>query len=103
VVSYLENHYTQDIDVQGMAEIACMSQRSLLRHFRAATNLRPKEYLLRVRLAEACKRLRQPHASIADVAYDVGFTDCNYFTRCFRQVHTLSPTAWRDRLTSHAE
>jgi AraC-like DNA-binding protein len=98
VVSYLENHYDQELDVHRMAEIACMSQRSLLRHFRAATNLRPKEYLLRVRVAEACKRLRQPHTTIADAAYAVGFTDCNYFTRCFRQIHHLSPTAWRQRL-----
>ena len=94
VVSYLENHYREPIDVDRMAEIACMSQRSLLRHFRAATNLRPKEYLLRVRLAEACKRLRGSDP-ISTIAYDVGFTDCNYFTRCFRHVHGVSPTEWR--------
>ena len=35
--------------------------------------------------------------SITDIAFDLGFNDSAYFTRCFRQQFGAPPSAWRTR------
>lgn len=56
----------------------------------------PSAYILDLRLARAADRLiAAPQLSVTGVAYDVGFNDCSYFTRCFKQKFGVSPTAYR--------
>jgi AraC-like DNA-binding protein len=56
------------------------------------------EHLLDRRLARVVELLRNPRLSrrkIADIAYDVGFTDLSHFNRSFRRKFGVTPTALR--------
>lgn len=56
----------------------------------------PSAYILDRRLTHAADRLvAAPQLSITSVAYEAGFNDCSYFTRCFKHKYGLSPTAYR--------
>ena len=56
----------------------------------------PSAYILNKRLAHAADRLvAAPHLSITSIAYESGFNDCSYFTRCFKQKYGAAPTAYR--------
>lgn len=62
----------------------------------AATGQTPSAYILNRRLQQATERLvAAPHISITEIAYESGFNDCSYFTRCFKHRHGVSPTAYR--------
>jgi AraC-like DNA-binding protein len=105
-VARLDTDYAQDVSLAALAETACLSVRSLLRHFKAATGLTPVQYLTRVRIGHACDLLRETDAAVHDVAVSCGFRDSNYFSLTFHRVTGLTPSAFRKRaagLTRQAE
>lgn len=62
----------------------------------AAMGTTPSAYILERRLRRAADRLAAyPAASITDVAFELGFNDSAYFTRCFRQQFGMAPRDWR--------
>lgn len=95
VIGYLESRYAERIELADLQNVVAMSERSLLRKFSLATGTTPIQYLLRVRVAHAARLLRATGLPVTEVAGAVGFDDSNYFTRQFRQVIGVSPTAYR--------
>ena len=64
----------------------------------AAMGTTPSLYVLERRLKQAGDLLRaDPSASITAIAFDLGFNDSAYFTRCFRRRFGTTPSAWRAR------
>jgi AraC-like DNA-binding protein len=56
----------------------------------------PGGYVLERRLTRAAEMLATGTAtSITAIAFDLGFNDSAYFTRCFRQRFGTTPSAWR--------
>ncbi|MBN1942600.1 MAG: helix-turn-helix domain-containing protein [Phycisphaerae bacterium] len=95
VISFIEEHYDRPIGLGQLAEMVHMSPRHLLRTFREATGLTPIEYLLHRRIARATDLLRNETMNVTEVAFAVGFTDSNYFSRQFRTITGQTPTALR--------
>jgi AraC-like DNA-binding protein len=63
--------------------------------FRAATGLRPHDYVVRRRIEKAQELLRDGSIPLAQVALGVGFQTQAHFTTVFRdQVHE-TPGRWR--------
>jgi len=62
----------------------------------AAMGTTPSFHIQERRLARAAERLgAHPEIGITALAFDLGFNDSAYFTRCFRQKYGASPSAWR--------
>lgn len=62
----------------------------------AAMGTTPTAYILEQRLRRAADRLvGRPDASITEIAFELGFNDSAYFTRCFRQQFGAAPRDWR--------
>jgi AraC-like DNA-binding protein len=84
------------LDVAEAARVLGLDERSLQRVFRAEIGLSPKQLLKRFRLQEAAERLlREPEASCADLALDLGYADQAHFTRDFKSVVGTPPEAYR--------
>jgi len=80
-----------------LADELGISTRSVQNMF-AQTATTPSAYILRRRLDRAAELLAgDPARSITDLAFDLGFNDSAYFTRCFRQQFGAPPSAWRAR------
>jgi AraC-like DNA-binding protein len=62
--------------------------------FRAATGLRPHEYLLRRRIERAQELLRREPISLSDVALSVGFQTQAHFTTVFKRFVGRTPHRW---------
>jgi AraC-like DNA-binding protein len=80
------------------AMIACelgISARTVQNVF-AAIGTTPSAYILHQRLKRAADRLTTARGqSITEIAYELGFNESAYFTRCFRQQFGVTPSAWR--------
>jgi transcriptional regulator GlxA family with amidase domain len=57
----------------------------------------PMRYLARQRLNQACLLLKDSTASIASVAYEVGYESEAAFSRAFRREHGAPPATWREQ------
>jgi AraC family L-rhamnose operon transcriptional activator RhaR/AraC family L-rhamnose operon regulatory protein RhaS len=97
VLSHLETHYDEPLHLDELARMAHMSPRNFLRTFQTATGRSPIAHLIQLRINRAEELLRRDEASITDIAFRVGFSDSNYFTRQFRKLVGVSPRAYRRR------
>lgn len=80
-----------------LAEELGVSPRSIQNVF-ASIATTPSAYILERRLTRAAERLATDgSASITGIAFDLGFNDSAYFTRCFRQKFGLTPSEFRGR------
>ena len=96
-LSHLERNIHREVNLEELASIAHMSQRSFLRVFQSATGTSPLAWVIGQRINRACSLLRHSDRRITEIAFDVGFNDSNYFTRQFTKVTGLSPRNYRLR------
>ena len=104
VIEYLENNLSETVYIDKLSDMACMSKRNFMRIFKGAVGLSPIQYLRQVRLQRASKMLRESSEQIGVVAMQCGFSDSNYFIKCFRQAFGTTPYRFRMRFnndTSH--
>ncbi|GAA5510986.1 helix-turn-helix domain-containing protein [Novipirellula caenicola] len=94
-ISLIERHYADPITLDELVEISGMSRRNFLRAFEATMGCPPIAYLIRLRVRQACKLLSQTDKTITEIAFDVGFSDSNYFSRQFRALMKSSPRKYR--------
>ena len=91
VLEYFENNPDSKIYIDEMAKMANMSKRNFQRIFKNALGISPVNYLIQVRLQKARKLLRETDLQIIDISAITGFTDPNYFIKCFRQSYGTTP------------
>jgi AraC family L-rhamnose operon transcriptional activator RhaR/AraC family L-rhamnose operon regulatory protein RhaS len=97
-ITFLERHCDQPVNLDKLATMARMSERSFLREFKKAMGTSPIDYLIQIRVTRAAEQLRQSDAAITQIAFDLGFEDSNYFSRQFRKVMGVSPRQYRGQL-----
>ena len=95
VARMIEGRWAEDLSVPTLAAKAGYSLHHFGRLFAGVVGLPPKEYVLRRRLSEAARDLSRDKRRVTDVAFDYGFNDLETFTRAFRRVLGVTPSAVR--------
>ena len=72
-----------------------ISRSYLSKKFKAVTGFGFKEYLINIRIQNACRMLLETNRSITDISLSCGFNDSNYFGDAFRHVKGVSPNHYR--------
>lgn len=96
-ISFMENNLDRTVSIKELLDISNMSESSLLRAFKKITGTSPLDYHLKKRMNTACSQLRNSDTAITMLAYDLGFTDSNYFSRQFKKVIGETPRNYRGR------
>ena len=81
-----------DLSVDDLAAAMNLSRVQLYRKVKAISGSSPIELLRTARLNRGYQLLIQTDKTIAEVAYDVGFTAPSYFTKCFKDEFGISPS-----------
>jgi AraC family transcriptional regulator len=97
VVDYIEAHIAEPLSLADLAASAGLSHMYFAAQFRAATGLRPHEYLLRQRIERAQAELLSPNSTLLDVALSVGFQTPAHFTTVFKRFVGETPCRWRQK------
>src|SRR5262249_42922958 len=90
----VEQHYASKLRQSTVAAACGMSVCRFSRAFKAQYGLSFREYLLRYRIGRACELLRQGTFNATDAGLAVGFDDASHFSRAFRRVLGVSPSAF---------
>ena len=85
------------ITVPNMAREAGMEQRTFLRRFKAATGMKPTEYVQHLRISKAREYLQFTKSPVDQVAWKIGYGDVAAFRRLFHRLVGLSPSEYRRR------
>lgn len=95
LLSYLEEHFREDINIEKIEEISFYSYRNINRIFEALHHETIGKFIKRLRLEKAAQYLIYSEMPISEVAYEVGFEDRTAFSKAFKNKYTFSPSAFR--------
>ena len=95
VLEHVVAHYRRRLAVGDLARRAGLSPSQLQREFRRLFNMTVGDYILRLRLLMARKRLRSTTDVVRRIATDCGFYDQAHFTRAFKHHTGQTPLEYR--------
>lgn len=98
LLDWLNEHYSEDVDWDALADRFSLSLRTLHRQLKQQTGSTPQRYLNRLRLLQARHLLRHSDMRITDIAFQCGFGDSNHFSTLFRREFGCAPRAERQQM-----
>jgi transcriptional regulator GlxA family with amidase domain len=84
-----------DLSEEVLAKRVCVSPRHFRRVFKSTFKSTPADFVERLRLSEARRRLRISHCSVKSIAAAVGYTNADAFRRAFERRLGVSPSGYR--------
>ena len=91
----------EGISINELAESCGLSAGALARGFKKSTGLSPHQWLLSRRVDLALELMADPDTSLAEIAFNAGFSDQSHFSRVFMQKMGVAPGAWRKSLANN--
>lgn len=95
-ISYIESALCDEIHLDTVAQIACVTKDSFLRFFSNMTGMTLNEYVRRRRLTLAAHELQGSRCKVIDVAVKYGWDSADAFTKAFIRQHGITPTQARN-------
>jgi len=69
-----------------------MSRAQLYRKLNSMSNTSPVQFVRDVRLRHALNLINDKELSISEIAYEMGFSNPSYFSKCFKEKYGISPS-----------
>ena len=92
---FIEAHYSDKLHVESIAHSVNLNVRSFLRRFKKATSNTPLEYIQRVRVEAAKRKLESTTETIMEVMFGIGYNDEKAFRTTFKKYSGLSPKEYQ--------
>ncbi|WP_166336636.1 hybrid sensor histidine kinase/response regulator transcription factor [Sphingobacterium chungjuense] len=89
-----ENMANSQLSVESLSAYLSISRASLYNKLLDYTGMTPVEYIRSTKLDRAKELLQRSNKSIAEVAYELGFANPNYFTKVFKAHFNKTPSAY---------
>ena len=90
-----ENLSDSSFTIVEFSNLMHMSRMQLHRKLKALTNLSASAFLRSQRLKAATELLTKTDLTVSEIAYDVGFTNPFYFSKCFKESYGKTPSEFR--------
>jgi AraC-like DNA-binding protein len=90
-----KNKQEQNVSLEEMALKFGLSESRLRVLFKAQVGLPPTQYVIKMRMKNAAKELRETYERVAEIAAGLGFDSDSYFTRAFKKTYGMTPTQYR--------
>ncbi len=85
-----------NLNVSTLCRELGISRTPLHHRIKALSGKSTTEFVRFVRLSKARELLLSTDLTVREIAFRIGFRTPGYFSRKFREVHTVSPTMFRD-------
>lgn len=98
VLTYLNNNYSKDINLDDAAKSVNMSYHYLSKIFKDEVGKNFVDYLTELRIEKSMKFLENLSMSIKEVSHSIGYNDPNYYCKIFKKVTGMTPTEYRSAI-----
>lgn len=95
ITAWMVENLAQEFSLGLLAEQAGMSEYHFNRLFKRALGVPPSQYLIKLRMGEARRLLRETEMTVVTVANEVGYSNPSHFSRIFRKDTGFSPSDYR--------
>ena len=93
--AWLSRHFSVANPIEQAARLSGIPERSFKRRFKSATGHAPIEYVQRLRVEEAKRRLERTRVSVDEIGWNVGYEDPSFFRRLFKRITGVTAGAYR--------
>lgn len=93
---YIEEHLTDEIDVEQLGRIACCSAYHFQRMFTYMAGMTLAEYIRKRKMSLAAVDLQGGGSKVIDIAEKYGYSSPTAFNRAFQGVHGIAPSALKE-------
>jgi len=97
VIDYIENHLSETLTMDKIANVAGYSKFHLSRIFKDYVGCSLYQYIQRRRLTEAARLLIDTNMNITDISLIAGYDTQQAFTIAFRKSYQTSPRVYRTK------
>jgi AraC-like DNA-binding protein len=95
IMSWIEEHYHEEVNLDHLAEEIHLSKSYVSRVFHQETGGKLVDYLTARRIKQACKLLGTSTLSVEQIGIHVGFPNASYFNQLFKRVVGTTPHKYR--------
>ncbi len=93
VISNIDNHIgNEHFSVEMLCKEIGVSERQLQRKLKAIINKTPSKLICYLRLHRAKELILSKQDNIAEIAFQMGFSNPSYFSKCFKREFAVSPS-----------
>ena len=96
-LAYIRKHLDDRLDIEQLADKACMSKDHFIRIFKRETGETPNVYITKRKMEKAELALVTTDLSIKGVAKLLGYDDYSYFNRIFKKNAGITPQQYREK------
>ncbi len=89
-----ENISDPSFNVDKLCTLMDISHSQIYRKVSSLTDLSISEFIRNIRLKKAAGMLLANNMRVGEIAYQVGFNDPNYFTKCFTRLYEQTPSEY---------
>lgn len=97
-MEYINNNLSSPMTLDDIAKQADINTRYFCSSFKKVFGVSPWQYVITMRLNKASILLINSEKTIREIAYETGFQDEFYFSRCFKKNLGLSPQAYKSKV-----
>ena len=95
VLNYINDHYSEDISINTLADLCQYSEYHFMRFFKKHIGLTCIQYINNLRLEKSSILLTSTNNAIMDISLEVGFDNLSYFNKLFKRKYNLTPKEFR--------
>ncbi|MEC0232125.1 helix-turn-helix domain-containing protein [Paenibacillus alba] len=99
ILHYLSEHYMEEIKIDNLAKLVCLSPSRLSHLFKHQIGESIVEILVKIRLKKSESMLKFTSRPVTEIALAVGFNSLDYYTRKFNEFFDMTPSAYRKQYT----
>lgn len=95
---FIEQHISDsNLKIEDMAETVNMGRTVFYKKMTELVGMSPSEFLRSVRMQRARQLIAKSRMTFSEIAYNVGFTDPKYFSKCFKKDTGMTPSEYREK------
>ena len=102
-LDYIENNYEKDLSLKNVSKEVGLSLYYFSHLFKEEVGDSFVTYLNKFRVKKAKELLVNSNLNIAEISFEVGYNDPNYFTRVFKEYEELTPSEFRIKVENQLE
>lgn len=96
IKQYINDNYSAKLSLEDISEKFFISKSHLCKLFKDETGMTFKNYLNKIRVEKAKELLRNSYDKVYEICYKLGFEDCSYFVKLFKEMTGVTPMEFRN-------
>ena len=95
LIDHIHHHFQENLTIDQMADYMGYSKTHFMSVFKQQTGTSCMEFVIQVRLREACSLLTSSLKSVLEISNQVGFNNLSNFNRQFKRYYHMTPSHYR--------